>query len=61
VVPQPDLASAQPEISTDGLEWTFRIRPGLHYAPPLADVPITGVQIVAARCAGPTVAGLRNC
>jgi ABC-type transport system substrate-binding protein len=29
-----------PTISADGLTWTFTLRAGLHYAPPLADTPI---------------------
>jgi peptide/nickel transport system substrate-binding protein len=32
---RPDLAESLPHVSADGLTWTFRLRPGLHYAPPL--------------------------
>ena len=46
--PQPDLASAPPDVSIDGLTWTFHLRPGLRYAPPLQDVPITSSDIVRA-------------
>jgi ABC-type transport system substrate-binding protein len=46
--PVPDLAAAPPEISADGLTWTFRIRPGIHYAPPLEDVEITSADFVRA-------------
>jgi peptide/nickel transport system substrate-binding protein len=46
--PQPDLAAAPPVVSLDGTTWTFRLRPGLHYAPPLQDVPITSSDIVRA-------------
>jgi hypothetical protein len=46
--PIPDLASAPPEISTDGLTWTFRLRTGIHYAPPLDDVEITSGDFVRA-------------
>jgi peptide/nickel transport system substrate-binding protein len=46
--PQPDLAAAPPQVSLDGTTWTFRLRPGLHYAPPLQDVPITSSDIVRA-------------
>ena len=46
--PVPDLAAAPPEISTDGQTWTFRLRPGLHYAPPLEDVEITSGDFVRA-------------
>jgi peptide/nickel transport system substrate-binding protein len=33
--PKPDLAAAPPDVSTDGLTWTFHLRPNLHYGPPL--------------------------
>ncbi|MGH2816614.1 MAG: ABC transporter substrate-binding protein [Actinomycetota bacterium] len=31
----PDLASAPPEISSDGLKYTFKLKPGVKWAPPL--------------------------
>src|SRR5438105_8957423 len=34
-IPEPDLASRPPDVSSDGLTWTFHIRAGLHYGPPL--------------------------
>jgi peptide/nickel transport system substrate-binding protein len=40
----PDLAAAMPTVSADGLTWTFRLRPGLRYAPPLADTPIVAAD-----------------
>jgi peptide/nickel transport system substrate-binding protein len=40
----PDLAEAMPSVSEDGLTWTFRLRPGLRYAPPLADTPIVAAD-----------------
>jgi peptide/nickel transport system substrate-binding protein len=46
--PKPDLAAGPPEVSTDGLTWTFHLRPGLHYGPPLQGVPITSHDIVRA-------------
>jgi peptide/nickel transport system substrate-binding protein len=46
--PQPDLAVALPQVSVDGTTWTFRLRDGLHYAPPLQDVPITSGDVVRA-------------
>lgn len=51
----PDLTAGPPEVSTDGLTWTFRIKPGIHYAPPLEDVEITAQDFVRAlmRTAGP--------
>jgi hypothetical protein len=30
--PQPDLASGPPEVSVDGLTWTFHLRPDVHHA-----------------------------
>jgi peptide/nickel transport system substrate-binding protein len=46
--PQPDLASGPPDVSIDGLMWTFHLRPNLHYGPPLQDVSITSADIVRA-------------
>ena len=31
----PDLAEAAPEISSDGLKYTFKLKPGVKWAPPL--------------------------
>jgi peptide/nickel transport system substrate-binding protein len=31
----PDLASAPPEVSSDGLKYTFKLKPGIKWAPPL--------------------------
>lgn len=45
---QPDLAASLPEVSDDGLTWTFRIRPGIRYAPPLEEVEVTSADIVRA-------------
>jgi peptide/nickel transport system substrate-binding protein len=46
--PKPDLAAASPDVSTDGSTWTFHLRPGLHYGPPLQDVQITAPDFVRA-------------
>ena len=46
--PVPDLAVAPPEISADGLTWTFRSAGGIRYAPPLEDVQITSADFVRA-------------
>jgi peptide/nickel transport system substrate-binding protein len=46
--PQPDLASGVAEVSADGLTWTFRLRRGIYYAPPLDDTPIVALDIVRA-------------
>ena len=44
----PDLAAADPETSPDGLTWTFSIKQGLKYAPPLDDVEITAEDFITA-------------
>jgi peptide/nickel transport system substrate-binding protein len=43
---RPDLAAALPEVSDDGLTYTFRLKSGLHYAPPYAHVTIKAQDIV---------------
>jgi peptide/nickel transport system substrate-binding protein len=44
----PDLAASLPEISQDRLTWTFRLKRGLHYAPPFARTEIRAQDIVRA-------------
>ena len=44
----PDLAAAEPEVSADGLTWTFTIKPGINYAPPFEDVAITANDFITA-------------
>ena len=44
----PDLAAKQPEVSADGLTWTFTLRPDIHYAPPLQDVTVTAQDFIRA-------------
>ena len=44
----PDLAADMPAISNDGLTWTFTIKPGIHYGPPLQDVVVTSHDFVRA-------------
>jgi peptide/nickel transport system substrate-binding protein len=44
----PDLASALPQSSTDGLTWTFTLRQGVKYAPPLQNVTVTSADFVRA-------------
>ncbi|CAN5645260.1 ABC transporter substrate-binding protein [soil metagenome] len=44
----PDLAADEPEISADGLTWTFKIKPGINYAPPFEDVAITANDFITA-------------
>jgi len=43
---RPDLAAALPDVSPDGLTWTFHLKPGLHYGPPLEAVEITADDFV---------------
>lgn len=45
---RPDLASEEPEVSADGLTWTFHLHEGMRYAPPLDDVEISAGDIVRA-------------
>ena len=45
---RPDLAEGPPEVSADGLTWTFRLRGGLRYAPPFEDTMITSLDLVRA-------------
>src|SRR6187431_3067840 len=43
---RPDLAASMPELSADELTWTFRLQPGIHYAPPLSEVEVTSADFV---------------
>jgi peptide/nickel transport system substrate-binding protein len=54
----PDLATAMPTVSADQLTWTFTMKQGLKYAPPMQNVEITSQDIVRAleREATPAVA-----
>lgn len=45
---RPDIAAEAPGVSRDGLTWTFRLKEGLRYAPPLADVEITAADFIRA-------------
>lgn len=45
---QPDLAAAMPEISADGLTWTFRLKRGLRYGPPLQHLEIVAADLIRA-------------
>ena len=44
----PDLASELPQMSADGKTWTFHLRHGLHYGPPLQRFEITARDFVHA-------------
>ena len=43
----PDLAAAAPEISADGLTYTFKLKPGVKWAPPL-DRDVTSEDVAYA-------------
>jgi peptide/nickel transport system substrate-binding protein len=45
---QPDLATDLPEVSEDGLTYTFTIREGVNFAPPYDDTPITADTFINA-------------
>jgi peptide/nickel transport system substrate-binding protein len=45
---QPDLAVEMPTVSSDGLTWTFRLREGVRYAPPLAERTIRADDFITA-------------
>ena len=45
---RPDLAVALPKVSEDGLAYTFRLKPGIRYAPPYDDVTIKAQDTVRA-------------
>jgi peptide/nickel transport system substrate-binding protein len=45
---RPDLAAAMPEVSRDGLTWTFHLKRGLRYGPPLEDTPIVAGDFIRA-------------
>lgn len=44
----PDLAQSLPELSRDGLSWTFKLRPGIKYAPPNDTLEVTSADFVTA-------------
>jgi peptide/nickel transport system substrate-binding protein len=44
----PDLAVGLPDVSSDGLTYTFKIRQGIHYAPPLQDLTVTAGDFIRA-------------
>jgi peptide/nickel transport system substrate-binding protein len=45
---RPDLAVAMPETSPDGLTWTFRLKEGIRYSPPLGDTEVTAPDFIRA-------------
>jgi peptide/nickel transport system substrate-binding protein len=44
----PDLATGMPTSTDGGTTWTFNIRAGVHYAPPLQNVTVTSQDFVRA-------------
>jgi peptide/nickel transport system substrate-binding protein len=45
---RPDLASEMPDVSPDGLTWTFHLRDGLRYAPPFQEREIVAGDFITA-------------
>ena len=45
---RPDLAAALPQVADDGLTYTFRLKPGLRYAPPYERVSMKAQDVVRA-------------
>src|SRR5438552_5078584 len=45
---RPDLATSLPTVSADGLTWTFHLKHGLHYAPPLQKTEIAAQDVIRA-------------
>src|SRR4030095_2139204 len=45
---QPDIAADLPEISSDGLTYTFTLKSGVNYGDPFGDVQVTSGDIVRA-------------
>jgi peptide/nickel transport system substrate-binding protein len=45
---RPDLATALPTVSADELTWTFHLKRGLHYAPPLQHREIVAQDVIRA-------------
>jgi len=43
---RPDVARDYPEVSADGLTWTFHLKEGLRYAPPFAETKIVAADFV---------------
>jgi peptide/nickel transport system substrate-binding protein len=46
--PRPDLATDLPELSEDGLTYTFTLKQGIMYAPPFQDTEVTAPDFVRA-------------
>ena len=48
IEPSPDLAAEMPEVSSDGLTWTFRLKEGIRYAPPFAATEVKAADFIRA-------------
>jgi peptide/nickel transport system substrate-binding protein len=44
----PDLAADMPTMSSDGLTWTFTLKPDVHYGPPFGDTVVTAQDFIRA-------------
>jgi peptide/nickel transport system substrate-binding protein len=44
----PDLATAMPDVSGDGLTWTFHLKSDLHYGPPFNGTEIVASDVIRA-------------
>jgi peptide/nickel transport system substrate-binding protein len=44
--PRPDLAAGYPTVSPDGLTWRFRLRRGIHYAPPFEHTEVVAQDFI---------------
>jgi peptide/nickel transport system substrate-binding protein len=45
---RPDLAAKMPVVSPDGLTWTFTLKRGIHYSPPLQNAEVTSTDFIRA-------------
>jgi peptide/nickel transport system substrate-binding protein len=43
---RPDLASSMPSVSADGLTWTFHLKDGLRYGPPLQTSEVVSADVI---------------
>jgi peptide/nickel transport system substrate-binding protein len=43
---EPDLAASLPQVSSDGLTWTFHLRAGIHYGPPFQAETVRAQDLV---------------
>ncbi len=43
---RPDLADGAPEVSADGLTWTFQLQTGIRYAPPLDYATVASTDVI---------------